>query len=297
MASRRSTAPASPRSCASPSSSPAKAACCAWSAATAASATPSPSPASSKPSPPSNPNPPPSPTSRRHTYPSALKFTLLTLEELHEKLARRSLPALFQFRQHQLGQFLECLEHAYSLNRNALQNRLAFLLQLLRQFRHRHRIRQVPLVQLQHIRNRREIQVVLFQVLHQVFHRFEIRVQPLFLRIRHEHHAVRTFQDQLAAGLIENLSRHGIQMKARFESPHRPQIQWQEIEKQRAVRLRRQRHHLALLVLPGVVVDPLQVGGFSAQTWTVIHELAVNFARWKIDERHVVVNQNSATNL
>src|SRR5258708_19526621 len=86
-------------------------------------------------------------------------------------------------------------------------------------------------------------------------------------------------------------------MKARFEPAHRSQIQWQEVEEERAVRLRRQRHHLPLLILSGVVVDPLQVGGFSAQTWTVIHELAVNFARRKIDERHFVVNQNAATNL
>jgi hypothetical protein len=46
-----------------------------------------------------------------------------------------------------------------------------------------------------------------------------------------------------------------------------------------------------------MVIDPLQVGGLSAQTWTVIHELAVYFARRKIDERHVVVNPNQATNL
>jgi len=49
--------------------------------------------------------------------------------------------------------------------------------------------------------------------------------------------------------------------------------------------------------LSRVVVDPLQVGGLSAQTWTVVHELAVDFASRKIDERHVVVNPNSATNL
>src|SRR5258707_11844768 len=81
-------------------------------------------------------------------------------------------------------------------------------------------------------------------------------------------------------------------MKARFESAYRSQIQWQEVKEQRTVRLRRQRHHFPLLVLPGVVVDPLQVGGLSAQTWTVLHQLAVNFARRKIDERHFVVNQN-----
>src|SRR5271156_3865030 len=75
-------------------------------------------------------------------------------------------------------------------------------------------------------------------------------------------------------------------MKSRFESAYRSQIQWQEIEEERAVRLCRQRHHLALLILPRVVVDPLQVGGFSAQTWTVVHELAVDFASRKIDKGH-----------
>src|ERR1051325_4433385 len=86
-------------------------------------------------------------------------------------------------------------------------------------------------------------------------------------------------------------------MKARFEAAHRPQVQRKEIEKQRAVGFRGQRHHFALLVLPGVVVDPLEVRGFSAETWTVVHQLAINFARRKIDERHFVVDQNAATNL
>src|SRR5256885_5410283 len=77
-------------------------------------------------------------------------------------------------------------------------------------------------------------------------------------------------------------------MEARLESTYRPQIQWQKIKEQRAVGLRRQRDHLPFLILPGMVVNPLQVGGLSAQTWTVIHQLAVNFARRKIDERHVL---------
>src|SRR5437660_1819556 len=86
-------------------------------------------------------------------------------------------------------------------------------------------------------------------------------------------------------------------MKARLESAHGSQIQRQKIEKQRTVGLRRQRNHFPFLVLPRVVVDPLQVGGFSAETWTVVHQLAINFARRKIDERHFVVDQNAATNL
>src|SRR5260370_12092797 len=40
-----------------------------------------------------------------------------------------------------------------------------------------------------------------------------------------------------------------------------------------------------------VVGDSLQVCGLSAQTWTVVHQLAVNFARRKIDERHFVLTR------
>jgi len=54
-------------------------------------------------------------------------------------------------------------------------------------------------------------------------------------------------------------------MKARLESAHRAQIQGQKVEKQRTVRLRRQRNHLSLLILARVVVDPLQIRGLSAQ--------------------------------
>src|SRR5438105_13998 len=86
-------------------------------------------------------------------------------------------------------------------------------------------------------------------------------------------------------------------MEARLEAANRPQVQRKEIEEQRAVGLRGQRHHFALLVLPRVIVNPLQVGGFPAETWAVVHQLAINFARRKIDERHFVVDQNAATNL
>src|SRR5271163_3807104 len=75
-------------------------------------------------------------------------------------------------------------------------------------------------------------------------------------------------------------------MEAGFESAHSSQIEGQKIKKQSAVGFRGQGNHLALLILSGVIVNPLQVGGFSAQTWTVVHQLAINFARRKIDEGH-----------
>src|SRR5438309_3293727 len=75
-------------------------------------------------------------------------------------------------------------------------------------------------------------------------------------------------------------------MEARLESAHGSQIQRQEIEEQRAVGFRCQGNHFAFLILSGVVVHPLQVRGLPAETGAVIHELAVNFARRKINERH-----------
>src|SRR5579859_675431 len=76
-------------------------------------------------------------------------------------------------------------------------------------------------------------------------------------------------------------------MEARFEAAHGAQIQGQEIEEEGAVGFRCQRNHFSFLILAGVVVHPLQVRGLSAQTGTVVDELAVNFARRKINERHV----------
>jgi hypothetical protein len=76
-------------------------------------------------------------------------------------------------------------------------------------------------------------------------------------------------------------------VEACFEAANGAEIQRKKIEEQSAVRLRGERYHFALLVLARVVVDPLEVGGLAAQTWTVVHELAVNFASRKIDERHL----------
>src|SRR5437899_12424289 len=86
-------------------------------------------------------------------------------------------------------------------------------------------------------------------------------------------------------------------MKTRLETAHRSQIQGQEVEEERAVRFRPQGDHFPLLVLSRVIVNPLQVAGLSAKTGTVVHQLAINFARGKTDERHFVVKQTAATNV
>ena len=124
------------------------------------------------------------------------------------------------------------------------------------------------------------------QVLAQVVERFEVRVEPLLLRIGDEDHAVGAFQNEAAAGLVEHLSRNGIQVEARLKSAHGAQIEREKIEEKGAIGLGGERNHLALLAGARMLVDPLQIGGLPAKAGTVVHKLAVNLASGKVNKRH-----------
>src|SRR4051794_4243709 len=76
-------------------------------------------------------------------------------------------------------------------------------------------------------------------------------------------------------------------MKARFEAAHGAQLQRQEVEEERAVRLRGQGDQLSLGAGIRLVIDVLEVRGLAAQTRTVIDDLAIDFARCVVDESHL----------
>ena len=89
----------------------------------------------------------------------------------------------------------------------------------------------VALVELQHVGDGSEVELVFLQMLAEVFERFEVGIQPLLLGIGHEHDAVGAFQNQLAAGLVKNLPRNGIEMEAGFESADGTQVERKKIKK------------------------------------------------------------------
>src|SRR5580704_16545410 len=120
----------------------------------------------------------------------------------------------------------------------------------------------------------------------QVVESFKIRVETLFLRIRDEDYAVGAFQDQTAAGFVENLAGNGVEVKARAKAAHGAQVERKKIEEKSAIGFGGERNHLSLLIRSGVLVDPLQVGGLPAKARTVVNKLAVNFASGKIYKRH-----------
>src|SRR5208282_4537292 len=111
---------------------------------------------------------------------------------------------------------------------------------------------------------------------------------------RLEHDAVHSAQDQLAAGVIKDLSRDRVQVNARLEASHRTQIQRQEIEEQGSIGLRGQRDHLALLLFGCFLEDELQVRRLAAQPGAVVDDLAVDLARCEVDETQKVSSETPA---
>ena len=127
-----------------------------------------------------------------------------------------------------------------------------------------HAARHVALVVLDDDRQVIERVALLGEVAAQVLHRLEVRFHTRELRIGHEHHAVDALQDQLAAGVVEDLARHRVQVEAGLEAADLTERERKEIEKQSALGLGRKRDHLAARGRVGLAVDVLKVGGLAA---------------------------------
>jgi hypothetical protein len=69
-----------------------------------------------------------------------------------------------------------------------------------------------------------------------------------------------------------------------LESAHSAEVEWQEVEEQRAVGLSRQGNHLSLLLVRRFVVHHLQISGLTAETGAVIDDFAVYFSGGKVDK-------------
>jgi len=209
----------------------------------------------------------------------------------------KSLGAFFEFGEDELGYFFEGFEDADALDGDRFEDGFAFFLELLGELGDGHGVGEVAFVELENVGNGVEVEVVLLQVFLKVFHGFEVGVETLFLRIGDKDNAVSAFEDELTAGFVEDLAGDGVEVKTGFEAAHGPEIEGKKVEEERAVGFSSQRNHFAFLVLASVIVDPLEIGGFAAQSRAVVDKLAVNLASGKIDKGHVFSTRNSATNL
>ena len=121
----------------------------------------------------------------------------------------------------------------------------------------------------------------------EVFDRFVVGVHALFLRVGYEDHPIHPAQDQPSAGIVKNLAWDRIEVKSGFESAHGPQLERQKIKEEGPVGFGCKREHFAPRLRRCPLEDPLQVGGFAAESCPVIHDLAVDFAGSKIDKTQI----------
>src|SRR5690606_34799959 len=106
------------------------------------------------------------------------------------------------------------------------------------------------------------------------------------LRVGDEDDAVGALQHQLAARVVEDLTRHRVDVEAHLEAAHGAEVDRQEVEEERALGLRREADHLAARLLLRLSEDPLEVGRLPAEPRTVIDDLAVELLGHVVDVAH-----------
>ncbi len=149
-------------------------------------------------------------------------------------------------------------------------------------------LRHVALVELQRVGDRLQVEAVLVQVVLEVADRLDVGLHPFGLAVGDEDHAVDALEDELAAGVVEDLPGDGVEVEAGREAADRTEIERQEVEEERAVGFGGERDHLALRLGRSLAVDELQVGRLSTQPGAVVDDLAVDLAAGVVDERHGV---------
>jgi hypothetical protein len=116
------------------------------------------------------------------------------------------------------GNLFQCLENALALEGDRFEHRFILALKFFGEGFNRKNVGEVAFVELQHVRNLVEVVTVLLQVRHEVVEGLGVGVHPLLLGIGNENDSIHAAKDQLAAGIIEDLSGDSVEVNAGFES-------------------------------------------------------------------------------
>src|SRR5690606_7469118 len=130
------------------------------------------------------------------------------------------------------------------------------------------------------------VYAVLDAVLVQVPQAFDVLLELLRLRIRDEHDAVRAAQHQLPRRVVVDLPGNRVELETGPVPRDRSEVQRKEVEEQRTVRLRGQRHHLPPPRGGRRRVHVLQVRRLAGPPRAVVDDLAGDLPRGMADQRH-----------
>ena len=120
----------------------------------------------------------------------------------------------------------------------------------------------------------------------QVGERLDVGVLHRALRVGDEHDAVDALEHELARRVVEDLAGNRVELDAGLESADHPDVEGQQVEEERPVRLGLERNHLAARTGRRPAVDVVEVGGLSAQTGAVVHDLGRHLHRGVVEENH-----------
>ena len=145
--------------------------------------------------------------------------------------------------------------------------------------------REVLLVVLQHERHGARVDAVFGEVRVQILKALDVLLELARLAVGHEHDAVGALKHELARRLVVDLPGHGVELELGREAGDRAEIERQEVEEQRAIRLRRERDHLPFPIIGNLPVDVMQIRRLSGPTRPVVDDFARDLAGGVVDER------------
>src|SRR6185503_16134033 len=132
---------------------------------------------------------------------------------------------------------------------------------------------EIALVVLQDIGDVVERHVLLGQVIFEVFETLDVFFHFFPLRIGYEHDAIDAAQDELTGGIVNDLTRNGVELKLGDKAFNNQSVEREKVEEQGAVGGSSERNKVATILRVNALMDVTEISGFAAQRRTVINDL------------------------
>jgi hypothetical protein len=182
------------------------------------------------------------------------------------------------------------LEHAFAFVCTAGKRRhlhVAVVEQEIHVFRRRG-VGQITFVVLQNVGNLADVELQRFQIVREILKRLDVLRHFFILRIGNKNYSVHAAQHQLPRSVVNHLAGNRVKLEFRLEAFDGHRFDRQEVEEQRAVGTRRERHELALVARVGldVVVDLHEVRRLATHCRAVIDDFYLQLFGSLIDDGH-----------
>jgi hypothetical protein len=178
---------------------------------------------------------------------------------------------------------LEPLEDALAFRRHGSERWRTVRVEAAVELFEREQLAEIPLVPMERVRHLLERAIVLAQVRMEVIERFLVDVDAPGLGIGNEDDAVGAGEHQFPGRCIIHLPGNGEELQANRHAAHAGHSNRQKVEIKRAIRRRREGHHLAAVLRFRRGMDVLQRGGLPSKPRTVEHQLEDELPRMRVD--------------